>query len=46
MTFLDRLNRQGEIEAPLLTADADLQQRIAANPGPQALNVNKHVGGD
>lgn len=48
MTFLDHLNDQGEIEASLLTADADLQQRIAANPGLRwkALNVKKHVGGD
>lgn len=47
LAFLDRLNGQGEIEASLLTADADLQQRIAVNPGLRwkALNVKKHVGG-
>lgn len=46
LAFLDHLNGQGEIEASLLTADADLQQRIAANPGLRwkALNVKKHIG--
>ena len=48
LAFLDRLNGKGDIEASLLTADADLRQRIAANPGLRwkALNVKKHVGGD
>lgn len=48
LAFLDRLNGHGEIEASLLTADADLQQRIAVNPGLRwkALNVKKHAGGD
>lgn len=48
IAFLDRLNGQGEIEASLLTADADLQQRIERNPGLQwkALNVKEHIGGE
>lgn len=48
LAFLDRLNGHGEIEASLLTADADLRQRIASNPGLRwkALNVKKHVGGE
>ena len=48
LAFLERLNGRGEIEASLLTPNADLQQRIAANPGLRwkALNVKKHVGGD
>lgn len=46
LEFLERLNGHGEIEASLLTADADLQQRIAANPGLRwkVLNVKKHIG--
>ena len=46
--FLDRLNSEGEIEASLLTADRELQERIQANPGLQwkALNVKEHVGAD
>ncbi len=42
--FLERLNGDGEIEAPLLTADSELQRRIEASPGLQwkALNVKKH----
>lgn len=45
--FLERLNGHGEIEASLLTGEADLQQRIADNPGLRwkALNVKKHIGG-
>ena len=45
LEFLERLNGQGEVEPSLLTADPDLQQRIAANPGLRwkALNVEKHV---
>ena len=48
LAFLDRLNGKGEIEASLLTAEADLQQRIETNPGLKwkALNVKKHIGGD
>lgn len=48
LAFLDRLNGQGEIAASLLTADADLQQRIAANPGLRwkVLNVKKHIGSE
>ncbi|PID37317.1 MAG: hypothetical protein CSA62_15495 [Planctomycetota bacterium] len=48
LAFLDRLNGQGEIEASLLTSEADLQQRIETNPGLQwkALNVKKHIGRD
>ena len=48
LAFLDRLNGQGEIEATLLTAEADLQQRIETSPGLRwkALNVKKHIGGD
>lgn len=48
LAFLDRLNGEGEIEASLLTADADLQQRITSNPGLQwkALNVKKHIGSE
>ena len=48
LAFLERLNGEGEIEAALLTVDADLQQRIATNPGLRwkALNVKKHIGGD
>lgn len=48
LAFLERLNGQGELEAALLTADADLQQRITANPGLRwkALNVTKHIAGD
>jgi hypothetical protein len=48
LAFLDRLNGRGEIEASLLTRDADLQQRIETNPGLRwkALNVKKHIGGD
>ena len=43
--FLARLNGDGEIEAVLLTADSELQRRIAASPGLQwkALNVKKHA---
>ena len=39
---------QGEIEASLLTEDADLQQRIETNPGLRwkALNVKTHIGGN
>jgi hypothetical protein len=45
LEFIERLNGQGEIEPSLLTSDADLQQRIAANPALRwkALNVKKHV---
>lgn len=48
LEFLERLNGQGDIVASLLTADADLQGRIAANPGLRwkALNVKKHVGSE
>jgi len=48
LAFLDRLNGRGEIEASLLTGDADLQQRIETNPGLRwkVLNVKKHIGGD
>lgn len=43
--FLDLLNGHGEIEAALLTNDADLRRRIDASPGLQwkALNVKKHI---
>jgi predicted nucleotidyltransferase component of viral defense system len=43
-SFLDRLNVAGEICAELLTEDADLQDRIRANPGLRwkARNVMKH----
>lgn len=46
--FLDRLNDGGEIEARLLTADADLQARIDTNPGLQwkALHAKKHAARD
>lgn len=33
LEFLERLNGLGDIVASLLTADADLQGRVAANPG-------------
>lgn len=48
LEFLEQLNAQGEIEASLLTADADLQQRISMNPGLRwkALNVKKHISSE
>lgn len=44
LDFLERLNAEGEIRPELLTEDADLQERIRANPGLRwkALNVKKH----
>ncbi len=44
VSFLDRLNADGEICAELLTEDTDLQDRIRANPGLRwkAVNVKKH----
>jgi len=46
--FLERLNGQGEVEASLLTEDAELRQRIVESPGLRwkALNVKKHIGGE
>ncbi|KIG14997.1 hypothetical protein DB30_06188 [Enhygromyxa salina] len=48
LEFLARLNGHGEIEPGLLTADTELQRRIAASPGLRwkALNVKKHAGSD
>ncbi len=45
--FIERLNSQGEIDPSLITTDAELRRRIAANPGLRwkALNVKKHLGG-
>jgi hypothetical protein len=44
--FLERLNGEGVVDAPLLTPDLALQHRIQANPGLQwkALNVRQRVG--
>lgn len=46
--FLDRLNDRGEIAPELLTADAEMQQRLRDHPGLRwkALNVRKHHGLD
>lgn len=43
--FLERLNREGEIEAALLTTDGELQRRIEGSPGLlwKALNVKKRA---
>ncbi len=44
--FIERLNRDGEIEAALLTTDSELKRRIEASPGLQwkASNVKQHAG--
>lgn len=44
--FIERLNRSGEIEAAVLTSDAELQRRIEHHPGLQwkAHNVRRHEG--
>lgn len=44
--FLERLNERGEIAPELLTADAEMQQRLRGHPGLRwkALNVRRHRG--
>ena len=44
--FLERLNGEGVVDAPLLTPDVGMQQRIRANRGLQwkALNVRQRAG--
>lgn len=46
--FLARLNDRGELAPELLTAAADMQQRLGVHPGLRwkALNVQKHRGLD
>lgn len=46
--FLERLNGDGEIEAAMLTADAELKRRIEGSPGLQwkAFNVKKRAALD
>ena len=44
--FLEQLNDRGEIVPELLTADAEMQQRLRGHPGLRwkALNVRRHRG--
>lgn len=44
--FLERLNERGEIAPELLTAEAEMQQRLRGHPGLRwkALNVRRHRG--